>query len=439
MDPKATCELYARASVYAHFKGDVADENGAVSSSQSLKTNSPLNTFKDINMQTTKELQGRATANARAAQHLLNEMGGQKWSQANQTIFDSLVDESERAGALLELRRIEGGSPVAKWAQQRAGLEQFLREGKVSSAASAGLRNAMSTTTPSEGGYLVPTLVAADLVMLLKGYGWMRQVADQITTSTGATLAYPASDGTSESGELLTDNAPSTNADMTFLARGLNTCKVGSKVFTVPVELLQDSAVDLVAMVLQRAAERIGRTQNQLFTNGTGVAQPTGLVTAASVGKVGIAGQTLTLIYDDLADLADSVDEAHLGMPTKPGMPQTTAGWMLSQSMRKVVRKLKDSSGRPIWTPAIGSELPQLLDYPVFVNSDMPSPGANAKSVAFGNLRSYLIRDALELKILRFDDSAFALKGQVGFLAIARTGGNLLDTGAVKLYQHSAT
>lgn len=390
-------------------------------------------------MEAIRELQGRVTANARAAKHLLNEMGGQKWSAANQAIFDALVDEAERAGALLELRRIEGGSPVAKWAQQRAGLEQYLREGKVSASAAPGIRNAMSTTTGSEGAFAVPTLVVADLVMLLKGYGWMRQVAGQITTTTGAALAYPASDGTGETGELLTENAPSTNADMTFAARSLNTCKVGSKVFTVPVELLQDSAVDLVAMILQRAAERIGRMQNQLFTNGTGVAQPTGLVTAASVGKVGIAGQTTTIIYDDLADLADSVDEAHLGMPTKPGMPQTTAGWMLSQSMRKVVRKLKDSSGRPIWTPAIGSDLPQLLDHPVWINTDMPAPAANAKSMAFGNLRSYMIRDALQLTILRFDDSGFALKGQVGFLALARTGGNLLDTGAVKLYQHSAT
>lgn len=390
-------------------------------------------------MEAIRELQGRAAANASAARHLLNEMGGQKWSQANQTIFDSLVDEAERAGALLELRRAEGESPVARWAQQRSGLEQFLREGKVSAAATRGIRNAMSTTTGSEGGFNVPTLVAADLVMLLKGFGWVRKVAQQVTTTTGAPLAYPTSDGTSESGELLAENSASTLADPTFAVRGLNTCKVGSKVFTVPVELLQDSAIDLVSMVLGRAAERIGRMQNQLFTTGTGISQPTGLVTAASVGKVGIAGQTTTIIYDDLADLADSVDEAHLGMPTKPGMPQTTAGWMLSQSMRKVVRKLKDSSGRPIWTPAIGSELPQLVDYPVFVNSDMPGPGANAKSIAFGNLRSYLIRDVLELKILRFDDSAFALKGQVGFLAIARTGGNLLDTGAVKLYQHSAT
>jgi hypothetical protein len=39
----------------------------------------------------------------------------------------------------------------------------------------------------------------------------------------------------------------------------------------------------------------------------------------------------------------------------------------------------------------------------------------------------------------RFDDSAFTSKGQIGYLAWARSGGNLLDTGSVKTYQHSAT
>ena len=153
----------------------------------------------------------------------------------------------------------------------------------------------------------------------------------------------------------------------------------------------------------------------------------------------------MTIIYDDLADMVDSVDEAQLGMPdTQADMPQTLAGWMFSQTMRKVIRKLKDANGRPIWTPSYddGVTLPtpaQLLDYPVYINNDMAVPAANAKSLAFGNLRSYTIRDALVVNLLRFDYSAFVSKGQVGFLAFARAGGNLADSGAVKLYQHSAT
>jgi len=45
----------------------------------------------------------------------------------------------------------------------------------------------------------------------------------------------------------------------------------------------------------------------------------------------------------------------------------------------------------------------------------------------------------MQLTLFRFDDSAFAKKGQVGFLAWMRAGGNLVDVSALKLYQHSAT
>ena len=45
----------------------------------------------------------------------------------------------------------------------------------------------------------------------------------------------------------------------------------------------------------------------------------------------------------------------------------------------------------------------------------------------------------MEVTLFRFDDSFYMSNGQVGFLAWARAGGNLLDTAAVSLFQHSAT
>ena len=87
----------------------------------------------------------------------------------------------------------------------------------------------------------------------------------------------------------------------------------------------------------------------------------------------------------------------------------------------------------------IGPTPDQLLGFPVHLNNDMAVPAANAKSLAFGCLSRYMIRDAMDVTMFRFDDSAYMKLGQVGFLAWARTGGNLMDTNAVKLYQHSAT
>ena len=105
-----------------------------------------------------------------------------------------------------------------------------------------------------------------------------------------------------------------------------------------------------------------------------------------------------------------------------------------------MARKLKDSSNRPIYLPSDGQSPESILGYPVLVNDDVPVMAANAKSIFFGNFRQgYKIRDVLEVTIFRMTDSAYALKGQVAFLAFARCGGNLVDTAAVKYYQNSAT
>jgi len=105
--------------------------------------------------------------------------------------------------------------------------------------------------------------------------------------------------------------------------------------------------------------------------------------------------------------------------------------------MRKVVRRIKDANGMPVWMPGVGGELPQLLDYPVHINNDMPVPAAGAKSLMFGNYSRYVVRDVLQGGFFfRFDDSRYVSNGQVGFLMFWRSGGNLTDTGAVKYYQH---
>jgi HK97 family phage major capsid protein len=393
------------------------------------------------------ETAGRLNDATRAAKNLLAEMGSSRWTPRDQSQFDMHMDAADAAKDRLDALLHASGHANVIRDQAREGLDLFIRkDAKNMSASEVGkVRNTMSTTTASQGGYSVMPLVAGEFVNLLKGYGWVRQVATQRSTAGGADMTFPTSDGAAEIGEQLAQNVTATAADPSFAALPIPVYKFSSKIFTVPLELLQDAQIDMVAFVTQRARDRIGRIQNTKFTTGTGTGEATGIVTAAGVGKVGTTGQTATVLYDDLVDLVESVDENHLGMPdTQAGNPAFRPGFMVSQSARKMLRKLKDTAGRPIWTPgstdANGNITPaQMLDYPVYVNNDMAAPAANAKSILFGNLASYLVRDAMELTLFRFYDSAYMKFGQVGFLAFARAGGNLLDSGAVKYYQQSAT
>ena len=396
-------------------------------------------------------LRERRNGLAIEARKLLDESKDKAWTAENQTKYDSLTGEIvdidqrvDREQKLLDLaaeEHIQHRDPKAKSDDPLSDIKIFdswMRRGEkgLSAEQAAKLYNTMSTTTGSEGGYTVPTTVASELIESLKLFGGMRSVAELLTTAQGNPLSYPSTDGTAELGELLAENTQAAALDPSFGTVSLNVFKYSSKIIAVPIELLQDSSVDIEAFVRRRIVERIGRIENQHFTTGTGTGQPRGIVTAASAGKVGTTGQTLTVTYDDLVDLLESVDEAYqLGGNTK---------FMFNQTVRGLLRKLKDTAGRPIWTPGyeagITAGAPDLLlGKAVALNNDMPVPAANAKSIIYGDLKKYIIRDAMAVSLMRFDDSVYASKGQVGFLAFMRSGGNLMDTAAVKYYQNSAT
>ena len=299
------------------------------------------------------------------------------------------------------------------------------------------IRNTMSTTTGSEGGYTVATEVAQVVADALKSLGGMRSVATVIQTAMGNTINYPNSDGTTEEGEIVAQNAPTSDADINFGVTPIDVYKYSSKVVTVPVELLQDAAVDIEAFVNTRCVARVGRITNKHFTVGTGTSQPKGIVVASTAGKVGATGQTATVIVDDLIDLEHSVDYAY--------REAGRCRWMMHDQTYKVVKKLKDTTGRPLFIPGydgLGGRAPDtLLGYPITINNHMPTMAANAKSILFGDFTNYIIRDVLgATEYQRYTDSAYAKKGQVGFNLWARSGGGYTDVGgAVKHYANSAT
>jgi HK97 family phage major capsid protein len=389
---------------------------------------------------------------ATQANKLLADKGDQVWTKEEQTQFDNLATEIESAKAQIKaaerMRDLEAdqffnsvaGKPGKKddgvTIDALAAVAIYLRHGNnVSAEQAVAIRNAMSTTTPAEGGYTVPAEIATMVIAKLKAFGGMRDVAEILSTESGNPLSFPTNDGTAEVGEIVGENTGAALGETTFGTVPLNTFKYSSKKIALPVELIQDSAIDVIAFVVARLAERIARIQNTHFTTGAGTTLPDGVIPKAATGKTGTTGQTLTVIYDDMIDLVHSVNRAY----------RRNGRFMLADTSVAVIRKLKDTTGRPIWNPGdmegIADGVPSTIcGYPYTVNDDVAAMAANAKSIAFGDFSKYIIRDvANSTSLRRFDDSAFALLGQVGFCGWTRSGGNLTDTSAVKLYVNSAT
>lgn len=402
-----------------------------------------------------KEIEALRARRAELARNMLalNEAHKASWGPEQQAKWDELSaeegrvrDQISRAQQILDLdaekafadvTRRDGGRPEDK-ASAMALVNKWARGGdRALSAEEWGrIQNTMSTTTAGEGGYTVATEVAVSIADALKLFGGMRSVAEVIQTSAGNTINYPTSDGTAETGEQIAENTTATDLDPSFGTIALTPYKYSSKVVTIPFELLQDSAVNMEAFIKNRLMQRIGRITNTKFTTGSGNSEPKGIVTAASLGKTGAAGQVTSVIHDDIVDLEYSVDAAYRQLGR--------CRYMGNDAVVKVIRKLKDSAGRPLWIPSYDGGIvkgtPDMLNgYPVTINNDVAVPAASAKSLLFGDMSFYKVRDVLDIQLFRFTDSAYAKKGQVGFMLWMRCGGTMVDVGgAVKYYAHPA-
>jgi HK97 family phage major capsid protein len=389
---------------------------------------------------------------SRIANHLVAEKGSAPWTVEEQAKFDNAIGEVESSKTAIKnierARELDADKffndvsnqfskkPDAETISAIEAMALYMRFGNnVTPEQAVQIRNAMSTTTTTEGGYTVPAEIASMVIDKMKAFGGMRDASTVLSTATGVSMNWPTSDGTADVGAIVGQNTAVSAADITFGTIGLNPFYYTSNKIALPLELIQDSAIDVVGYVVNRLATRIARIQNTHFTVGSGTTMPDGIIPKSAVGKTGATGQTVTVIYDDLVDLKHSVNRAY----------RANAKYMMNDLSVAIVSKLKDTTGRPIWVPGdvesiVNGRPDTLCGQPVVINDDVPVMAANALSIAFGDLSAYNIRDVANTTVLkRFDDSAFALSNQVGFCAWTRSGGNLLDTAAVRVYKNSAT
>lgn len=414
-----------------------------------------------------KALRDQRAAKATEARNLLDNNTGDSFTKEIEAQIDGIYEEIDRIDA--QISRAERQAEIDGEAAQsdadnetlertRAGMsaEQREQHDRHSAAFRAWLLNGVSGLSGDEatalreysvrnaqsgqqgngaaGGFLVPTGWGGQLLEALAEFGGMREAATVFQTAGGNPIPWPTVDETQVEGEIVAENQPASSGDIEFGTTEIGAYKFSSKIVAIPFELLQDQGpgIDIEAFTRRALAQRIARITNRHFTVGTGVGQPRGIVTAAPVGRVGAAGQTAGFLYDDLIDLEHSVDPAFRQLPG--------VGWMFHDTTLRQAKKMKDADGRPIWVPGVSVKEPDTLaGYGYTINQHMPQMAANAKSIIFGNLKDYLIRDVMQVTLFRFDDSAFVTRGQIGFLAWSRHDGDLVSAGApVKAYQNAA-
>lgn len=300
-----------------------------------------------------------------------------------------------------------------------ARLKSFIRDGMSPAEARDLLK-----VTGSAGGNTVPTSLATLLYDFLEVFSGVRRAGITVLQkSTGENFNWPkvASHGTATivgEGSAIAENDP------TFGQAAFVFYKYG-QVLQVSSELLTDTVVDLRPFIAKDMGRGIVRAVENDWLNGSGSNVATGALTVMGTAATIQTGSTGVPSYANLVDTAYSVNEEY---------QQLGVGWLMRFQMAGAIRKIVDTTGRPIWQPSLILGQPDtLLGYPVYYAPQMGAVGtAGSTAIAFGHWPAYYAAEVGTVNLQASTDFAFT-SDLTTYRTTYRAAGNLIDlTGAVK-------
>jgi HK97 family phage major capsid protein len=297
-----------------------------------------------------------------------------------------------------------------------------------------------SLVTTTGGGLLATSFWSQLQRHLVASSSILAAGATVIQTETGEPLKVPKTTAFSTA-SLITEGATIPISDPGLGSAQLDAYKFGFRV-EVSYELAADNNFDLLAFLAEQSGLAIGNAFGTFAITGTGTAQPTGILTGATLGVTGPTGTATSLgsqtAVGQGADLLIDLQGSLAG----PYARSESAAWLMRQSTLQIVKKLRDSTGRYIFSadivPGSGSA-GTILGRPVYTDEAMPAMAANAKSIIYGDISKYWVRQVGAIRFERSDEFAFD-RDIITFRGLARLDGELIDTsGAIKFFQNSAT
>lgn len=286
-------------------------------------------------------------------------------------------------------------------------------------------RAGMKVSDDTMGGHATDDSVVQGIEEALLYHGGIRSVAKILRTENGNPIHWPTIDDTTNSGGLVTELTDVTSTDITLGRKTLNSYTYRTAIFPVSVELMLDSSIPIGAFIGEALGTRLARIQNTAFTTANGSSKPQGIIPAATVGVS--ADATSEVSYAELVDLYHSVDVAYRNNPS--------CGFMMSDDMLAYLKKLVDTTGRPLWQPGlVVGAADSILGKPYVVNSDMDDVDSTLQPIIFGDFSKFIIRDVADVQIMVLKER-YAEKLAVAFMAFYRGDSELMQDKAVKTLQ----
>lgn len=332
-----------------------------------------------------------------------------------------IIDAEERSRALDEKLAAYKPStaPAAAVRDEATELRSFLR-GEAGKTLDVERRDVTKAST----GAPVPTSFYDQLVTHMVQVGPMMELSTVINTASGENLQIPRTTAFSTSA-ITAEGSAISESDPTFGAFVTLGAYKFSHLVQVSREMVEDQGVDIIGFLGENAGVSLGVKINTDLTVGTGSSQPRGLAIDTTLGVTGAASVAGAFSADNLIDMVYSVNQAYRRAPG--------CAWQMRDTSIAAVRKLKDSQNRYLFEPSLQAGQPDnLLGFPLYSNPDVAAVALSARSVLFGQVKKYFVRQAGAVRLDRSDEFAFNAD-LITFRATVRLDGALVDTtGAVR-------
>lgn len=334
------------------------------------------------------------------------------------TTFDTR--QKETRAALQGLQVLERGQSVEQWSRENghstatdANFDNYLRGIATGKWKGADAERALAEGTQSAGGYLVPEVLANQVIDLARNQLRVIEAGAITVPMTSQTLRIPRLTGEGTAAWRL-ENQALTASDLTFDAVTFK-AKSLDRLIVMSRELFEDSDPSASNVIAQAFAAQLAAEIDRVALRGTGVdPQPLGLLNTAGVPITNHgANGTALPDYDWILDSIGLVRQNNF---------EPSAVLLAPRSQTKL-SKIKDTSGRYLDAPA---NLPKVLTTNQVPTNLTVGTSSDTSEIYVGDFSQLAIgiRTGFSLRLLT---ERYADNGQVAFIANIRADVQVLQ------------
>lgn len=272
------------------------------------------------------------------------------------------------------------------------------------------IKNAYSSVVPSDGGFLIPESLRAELLRVALESAVVRPRARVIPMET-LRVPIPMIDSTTNVGSVFggmiaywTEEGAALTASQAKFGRVMLEAKKLTAYGELPNELVADSLISLTALIDQLAPETLAFFEDLAFMKGTGAGEPLGFIGSNNPASLAITKETgqltATIVWENVIKMYARMFPASLGRAVWLASPDTfpeLATMALSVG----------TGGSAVWLNN-GAQGPPMtiLGRPVIVTEKLNALGTRG-DLAFVDLNYYLIGDRQTMSTATSTDYKF--------------------------------